>query len=257
MKSQQLLLTFLVLLAFTVYSQDEESNKTFKPKKNNLSFEVNFIPFSSSGPISIQGIKGRYFVSDKLAVNVHVNFSSDKINEEYPYKFEDLMVFDSEEGKTSTIGLGSGVEYHIFNSKRISPYFGIRLGYENKSASYKQTIHSYDYYIDGIISTELEAEGGWYGYQFVGYDQFGNPIYSYSVYQRGFSSIAAALVLGTDVYITKHFYVGVEIGLEYRSISKKEVIIKEDGNIEYKFPKTTDTSMGFVYNNAIRLGFWF
>jgi hypothetical protein len=75
--------------------------------------------------------------------------------------------------------------------------------------------------------------------------------------QRGYNSLKVNAVLGADVYIIKHLYMGVELGLGVNSIKYKEVVIKKDGNFDKKYPEATDFGFGLNFNNAIRLGFWF
>ncbi len=261
MKNKLFLFALSLIYTISIFGQDESNkNESFKPKKNNLSFEVNFIPFSSSGPISINGLSGRYFVSDKLAIKVLATYSHSNYNDETPLKLLDAMYFETEEAKTTTFGIGTGFEYHLFDFKRISPYVGATIGFENKSSSSSslEYTYEYDYQYDSyeVTEVETEVENAWYNQQIMGYDGYGNPIYGYSIYQRAYTAFSAAVILGADVYITKHLYMGIEIGLGFKNVANKEVIIKEEGNIEYKYPETKAFNSGFVYNNAIRLGFW-
>lgn len=255
MKNKLFIFVLSVICSVSLLGQNETNQtNSLKPGKNNLSFEVNFIPFSDNGPISINGLSGRYFISDKMAIKVLATYKHSKANDEIPIKRDDVMYFAKADAKTSTIGIGTGFEYHLLDFSRISPYVGAVIGFENKSSSSSRTDYYFRY--SEVTEIETEAENAWYNQQVVGYDGYGNPIYGYGLRERAYTAFSAAAVLGADVYITKHFYMGVEIGLGFKSVANKEVIIKEDGNIEYKFPKTKEFNSGFVYNNAIRLGFW-
>jgi outer membrane protein W len=261
MKNKLFLLLLSLFFAVSIMAQDENSNeKTFKPGPGNMTFEVNFTPFSSY-PISINGLSARYFVNNKMAVKLMVSMDNLKASDETPVKIDDLMYFDTEEAKANTFGLGAGFEYHLLEkSKRISPYLGLNVGYESKSSEYLKTENDFEYdYNTGeyeAVEIEIEAENAWINNYIAGYDGYGNPIYSYQISNRGYTSFTVAAVLGADVYITKHLYMGLEFGLGIQSTKEKEVILKEDGNVEMIYPEAKLFQSGFVYNNAIRLGFW-
>jgi len=256
MKTKLFLSLFLFAISFSLIAKDDNTNKNMRPKAGDKSFEVDFLPFSQDGPIRLTALRGRYFIQDQIAINLNINFSNKKLHNETPYVRDDYMLFDTEDAKTNVFGIGLGIEYHFLKTGRVSPYAGFQIGFEMKSSSYESLNNHYENYGDSFTTTETEIENAW-GYSQYGYDQYGNPYYYTGIQERAYNAFKANLVLGADVYILKHFYMGVELGLGYSNLNFKEVIVKEDSNIELKFPKATESNFGFVYNNAIRLGFWF
>ena len=81
---------------------------------------------------------------------------------------------------------------------------------------------------------------------------------SRNIGERAYQQFGANVVLGTDFYIVKHLYLGVELGLGYTSKTFKEVRTdskySEDDVI---YPEAKTTELGLNVNSAIRLGFWF
>jgi outer membrane protein with beta-barrel domain len=258
MKHLNLILSLIILFSVAVNAQDENEKSVITPSKGSLSFEVDFIPFSNSGPISVDAIKGRYFLNDKYAVRANFNFDSRKIHDENPSSYQNILVFDTQDGKYNVFGLGAGMEYHFLPDSRVSPYVGVNFTYEMKRANYEAITNVFQsYQTNEYTEVKTEVENAWSVLTIVGYDQYGNPRYSSQVQERAYNRIRAEAVLGADVYILKHLYMGVELGLGLNSTKYKEVIIKTDGNLETKYPETTDREFGLVFNNAIRLGFWF
>jgi hypothetical protein len=258
MKSNYLILSIILLFALAANGQENEQNATIRPGKGNVSFELDFLPFSSDGPIRMNALRGRYFISDRMAVNVNFSFDNRKIHNETPSSYGTGSLFDSEEAKFTVFGLGAGLEYHLLNATRVSPYVGLNVAYELKNSHYESVVNTYaGFPTTGYTELKTEIENAWSEYSMIGYDQYGNPVYSYGVSQRGYNSLKVNAVLGADVYIIKHLYMGVELGLGVSSIKYKEVVIKKDGNFDHKYPEATDFDFGLNFNNAIRLGFWF
>ncbi len=258
MRTKTLLLLLVLISSIVVNAQDEKQNNTITPSKGSFSFEVDFLPFSSDGPINLNAFRGRYFLNDKFAVNLNFNFDSKKIHHETPNSYQNNLVFDSEDGRYNVFGIGTGIEYHFLPDSRISPYAGVNFTYEMKSSNYESLNHIYGSYPDYTMAeVKTEIENAWAGTTIMGYDQYGNPIFSYESTERAYNSIKANVVLGADIYIVKHLYMGFELGLGINNIKYKEVIIKEEGNLESKYPEAKDFTFGLNFNNAIRLGVWF
>lgn len=258
MKSKNFLLSTIFLFSILVNAQEDDQQKMLKPSKGNYSFELDFLPFSSNGPINLNAFRGRYFINDKLALNVNFNFDHKKYHDETPVSYQNTLVFNTDDGKYSVFGLGTGIEYHFLNAHRISPYVGVNIAYEIKRSNYEGVENSYQSNPNsGIVETKIEIENAWRVYDIAGYNSNGYPYYRYFMNERAYNSIKANIVLGADVYLIKHLYMGVELGLGFNSIKYKEVIVKEDGNLDTKYPKAKDFTFGLIFNNAVRLGFWF
>lgn len=257
MKGKCLGTLVLIFSVFMVFAQEENNSNSFKPKTGNISFEVDFLPFSADGPIRLNAFRGRYFIKDNIAINLNASFDREKLHNELPYKYDDFMVFDTQDAKYNVFSIGTGLEYHFLNSKRVSPYAGIGFSFERKSSQYEDEVNKYNPYLNELETVSTDIENAWQTSRLIGYDQYGNPYYVPEISERAYNALRIQLVLGADVYILKHFYMGVELGFGYNNVAYKEVIVKQNENMEYKYPEAKDSHFGFVYNNAIRLGFWF
>ena len=257
--------SFLAFLAFIftvfVFGQNENENK-YRPSKNNFSFEVDFMPFNFDKPINLNTFRGRFFFNEKIALRVGFNFKNKKNYSENPADLnnDDIMMFNTIDEKYTVIGVNTGFEYHLLNSKRISPYIGIDFGFENKSsnATYEDVIEQYNYPNDYTYEIrKTEYENSWGGSVYVYDPNTGYLYFHEEPIERAYTKFSVNAVLGADIYIIKHLYLGFEIGLGYNSITDKEVEVKVDGNLENKYPKGKDGFTGLNANNAIRLGVWF
>ena len=243
-------ITFWVLFLFagSLVMAQHDTISRLRPSKNNVSVEVNFIPFSSDAPISIDGFRGRFFLNDKLAIRVGCNIATKKTYRELPTIYGSNTYLNSYDERYTTLGVTSGVEYHFLKSRRFSPYAGIVIGYENKTSrgvyNNATMVGSGSTYSYAMVKTEVanawEVSSGSGGYA-----------------ERGYSSFSGNLVLGADFYIIKHLYFGLELGIGYTSLVNKEIVVNVDGSLSTKVPKATESDFGINVNNAIRLGFWF
>jgi hypothetical protein len=237
----------LMCAGFALMAQDEAGNP-FKPSKHNFSVEVNFKPFSSENPISIDGFRGRLFLNNKLAIRLGCNFATKKVYEETPVEYNNTTYYNSNDEKYTVAGVSTGAEYHFLDSKRFSPYVGLIVGYENKTSKAVYEDAQADYtggtYTVKIVTTEFKNAWNYYGTQ-TGF------------LERGYSKISCNAVLGADFYLMKHLYMGIELGLGYNALIYKEIEINVDGVLETKYPKAKENGFAISVNNAIRLGFWF
>ena len=253
----------LVIVLFTLsgFTQSDNETPKFRPTKGNFSLELDFLPFSENGPIDLQSFQSRYFLSPQLALRTGFNFDRVKNTDEIPRVYQmngnDIMKFDKYEMDYTLYGITAGIAWHFFQDSRVSPYAGIDIGYEGKSAKYNDEINNYDYgYPSGefkVVKTEIE--NGW-GIGELVYDQWGNLVYTFAVNNRAYNAFKANLVAGTDIYIMKHFYAGLELGFGLTTIKYQEVTVKQDEVITLKFPEKTSSTFGLNFNNAIRIGFW-
>ena len=256
-------LTFLVFIfSLLLFAQNENSN-SFKPAKNNFSVEVDFMPFNLDKPINLNSFRGRFFLNEKMAIRVGFNFRNKNNYSESPADLnnDDVMMFNTIDEKFTVFGLSTGFEYHLLNSKRISPYIGIDIGYENKSSSsvYEDIIEEFNYPNGGYTyeTRTTEYENSWGGLVYI-YDPNNGYYYIHEgPVERAYTIFSVNAVLGADIYIIKHLYLGFEIGLGYNSKVDKEVEVKVDEKLENKYPKGKDNFTGLNVNNAIRLGVWF
>ncbi|MCK9270879.1 MAG: hypothetical protein RBR47_06265 [Bacteroidales bacterium] len=258
----KIITTIFILIASSGFAQSDSLTPKFRPTEGNLALELDFLPFSESGPIDLKSFQVRYFISPQLVLRAGFNFDRVKKDDELPRTFQhngnSIMKFNKYEMDYTLWGINAGLAYHFFDNTRVSPYLGIDIGYEAKAAKYNDEVNSYNsgYPSGEFVVAKTEIENGW-GINEVIYDPWGNPVNAFTVHQRAYSSIKANLVAGTDIYIMKHFYAGVELGLGMETIKYKEVTMKKDGVLKLKFPEKKDNTFGLNFNNAIRIGFWF
>lgn len=259
MKARKHLTLTVLLIAIANYvTAQEEQVKSIRPGKNNFTFEVDFTPFNSTTPVDLHGFRGRFFLSDKLAIRTGFNFDMKTNYEELPSERNGIVLFESDDEQYTVFGINTGIEYHFLPSGRVSPYFGAGIGFENKSshADYEDVVWdysgpSYSYYLQ-----KTEIENCW-----LGYELYYDPNYGYYFIEdftnRAYNKLSGFLILGADVNIVKHFYMGVELGLGVDLMTYKEISVKIDGEAQPTIPEAKETDYGLIVNNAIRLGFWF
>ena len=109
-------------------------------QKGNLQTSIDFKPFASNGLVfeGNTGVKVAYFLTDKDAVRVGLNFGTDK---------------KENENKTTDWSISLGYENHFKSYKNIDLYAGAEISYG--STSMKKTETSGDHTI------EVKARGGY------------------------------------------------------------------------------------------------
>jgi hypothetical protein len=147
--------------------------------------------------------------------------------------------------KTSfEISLQPGFENHMAGTDRLSPYWGAILDIGFKTSSEKKE-HSPGVTTAGGLADSVKVET------------------TTTTGKDGFFRIGAGLVLGTDFYFAKKFYVGAEcgVGLSYKMMSTIKVTETEVD--KPAAPATADQKQGSEFNfgptvNAkLRLGWNF
>jgi len=208
---------------------------------SGFSAEVNFNPLSvSNSPISLDYLKARMFLNENIAVRLGFELNSYSEDSKSVSNPGPNQIVQETKSSYFIFGLHPGIEYHIKGTDRLSPYVGAEINFSMKSAT--STITNYQ----NVSGESIKYDGGW--------DNAGttNPAYT----KIGFN-----IICGTDYYVAKHLYLGVEVGLGLSSTSYKDV------TTTYTIPNTTitptttpggsNTSVGVVYNSLIRLGWSF
>ncbi len=233
---KKFILSFAVvaLIAFSANAQE----KSFIPTSGDISLEVDFTPFGGA-PIQANFIKGRFFISDNLAVRAGILFTHEsyKDNWETPGAGVGGSVLTEEESAAGTeFGLFPGVELHIGDFNRVSPYIGAEFGFI--TGSYK-----YDY--SNSDGDEQSIKGF-------------DPISGNNAY----TSIGFNLIAGFDVYILNGLYMGAEMGLGLSTTSFKDVenaVTPAGGSTTTTTTENNEkySDIGVIFNPAIRLGWKF
>ncbi|MCD4698031.1 MAG: hypothetical protein K8S16_17540 [Bacteroidales bacterium] len=224
MKKVTFLTVAFVLFAFTIVNAQE----TFRPSANNFTAEVEFRPLSAS-PINLTYFRGRYFTSSNFAVRTGINiyFKNQKTE---PNEGKD-------ESKQSTflIGIYPGIEKHFGDMRRLSPYIGGELGIAYKTSKDTYTNNS------GASQVETVYNGAWSNGS-----------------ERGYFSLGLNFIIGTDFYLSKKLFMGIEMGFGLQSVFDSEVKIEQTGESDVTASeKASMMQLGVNFNSAIRLGYSF
>lgn len=235
MKKLVLILFATLWMAGTTFAQD-------RPIKGSWSTEVQINPFDQDGEtFSLDGLKVRYFVSDKDALRLKVSFKSTNSK----YTDEDL---DEETGSNNndlykyTMGnfsIDLGYERHFNLGKRLDAYLGGSIGLGKNFAStqidtYRKTISDNGRYITEYSSTGELKNGA--------ITNLNGNIDIFKAAERASFNVNAAIFAGLDCYIYKGIYIGTELGLgcsslkslkmEYDGTTSRETISNGNATIE-------------------------
>jgi hypothetical protein len=235
MKKLILSLLFVSAFAFIGFSQDDGS---FKPT-SGFTAEVNFIPANTSMPISMDYLKLRMFMSENLAFRLSFNFNMHKENFKNSPEGPSNLARETQ-NKYTVFGIIPGIEMHLGDLPKLSPYVGAEIGFFMKSS--KSKIDNYYNDVTNLYYT-LESEGAWWD---------GN-----TTSEIGYTQIDFNLLLGTDYYFSKHFYTGVEIGFGLTNTTSKEVKYSISGSETHTSPKQKAFDIGFKFQPSFRLGWAF
>ncbi len=224
-----------------------DSEQSLKPGAKSLTTELNVNPFNGQISLnnSLNQIKFRYFTSQDVALRFGFNVSridsANNVNNPYGTNSS----FNSDEKKSTTIGVNLGVEKHFKGTKRLSPYFGADLSITERSSSEN---------ISNNQSTTT-VTNAWY------YTYFSNNTTITSIQQPGYTRYGLNLFTGFDFYIARHFFFGYEFDYSISKTSWKDISIVSTPstgvNTGNSSIKNTNTTFGPNLINGIRLGYSF
>lgn len=238
---KKIVLAAMICLAFVGTTQAQ-----YKPEAGSFTTELQFTPMGnlvsnvntsglgiSGAPSPIFGLdlgfKGRYFISDNLAVRLTLGFGNTTLKEvDYNMYSDGKEYEDVLKTKTSNFVIAPGIEYHFAGFERLSPYVGAEFLFgtlTNKTDF--TTSHNADY-------TKTKQKG---------------------------TSLGINLVAGFDFYVYKGLYLGAELGFGYSSAKVKDTESEQQvgGVTTSVIPEDYDktTTIGFNCKPAIRLGWRF
>jgi len=231
---KKLVLSLLLVSALTIasYSQEKIDDGTFKPT-SGFTAEVNFIPANTSMPVSLNYLKSRMFLNESMAVRLGLDLGMYSVSStQMPTNPDD----PKEETQSSyfLFGLHPGIELHMGDLSKLSPYAGAEFGFATKSS--KTEITNYG----NQNNATYESKNVW--------ANGANP---------GYTEITFNLLLGFDYYFCKHIYCGAEIGLGVANTKYKEQeesITISNVTTTVKTPESKSMNMGVNFVPAIRLG---
>lgn len=252
-----LIFLFFMLGISVAYAQDTSSAVVQKPAKASWQVELNFMPWDTDiNKVGIDQLTIKYKVADRLSLRMGVRYSGEKQSKDQEHISDpNYYNVNKYESSQSLLGLMPGIEFHFLKDSRISPYVALEFLYLNKRSSYEKTTYS------SSQTMYLEIDGALYEEGLIG-----SSIMKAYDKDRAYKSLEANIILGTDVYICKNFYAGFEVGFSYGKTKYDAISIHESVYRSYdnktsvydrEIPKTTTTTTGIFYNNAIRIGVWF
>lgn len=223
----------VILLALAMIVFSGIAHAQYKPEKGDFTTELQFSPFNlsfneyeesfNSNPLSMDGLRLRYFFNEKLALraNIKFNYLSMKASEDIDKKGSDYWDMQYHQygeisSKKSVIDfrIAPGIEYHFGNFERLSIYtggevfFGLRNYRFNMDNDITYTSINTNNDVASVRTVfELESNSTW-----ASFSDYNNDIY---IEQRSSWILGAHLFLGADIYIYKGLYMGAELGLAY------------------------------------------
>ena len=207
---------------------------------SGFSAEVNFNPLSvSNSPIQLDYLKVRMFINENVAVRLGFQLNSYSEDDKSVYSPGPNQIVQETKSSYFIFGLHPGIEYHIKGTDRLSPYVGAEINFTMKSAT--STITN-----QGVVTGVTEKyDGAWDGTGTT------NPAYT---------MIGLNIICGTDYYVAKHLYLGVEVGLGFGSYSYKDITTTATAggaSTSVTNPGGSNFTLGVTYNSFLRLGWSF
>lgn len=222
----------------------------FKPAAGANNLELNFVPLNGK-PINLTYIRYRRFLSETTAfrLGVGISFSSNKADSVFASKIPSAVAGTTVKSGYKKTEMGwnirPGFEKHFTGTNRLSPYIGAELDLAGQSSK-EVTPTGTDTKDEFTIVTEKNKNKG------------------------GFFRLGVNLVAGFDCYITKHLYLGTELGFGFQmtkfSDYKKETayptsVVIPAGTYDPNNPEPasqgSEMNIGPNFNSAIRLGYIF
>jgi hypothetical protein len=189
-------------LSGTMFAQKATKENPFS-LEGQLSFNTSTLSFNAPS------LRMRYFLADDLAARVSLSINNSSTTDYY-YELADNKGGEGTEiNKSSLTMISLGAEKHFAGTDKLSPYVGADLvyGMGNNSAKWDK--------FDGLgYAADFTAAA-----------------------KAPVSMIGVNLVAGTDYYFAENFYVGLELGIGFQSMSEKA------GEFEFTTGGTTTTNL--------------
>jgi len=243
---KKLFTTSAVLLSMVTFTMAQDAASDFKPAGGANNLELNFVPLNGK-PIQLTYIRYRRFLNEKTAIRVGIGFSYSSSKADSVFNANITAGNTVSEGyKMTKMGwnIKPGFEKHFSGTNRLSPYIGAELDIAGQSSK-EVTPTGIDADDDFYIVTERNKNKG------------------------GFFRIGANVLAGFDVYVTKHLYLGTELGFGFQMVNYSDYK-KETEYPSSVTPQTPDPvgnpdpanqgkemNVGPNFNSSIRLGFIF
>ena len=230
------------------------------PTKGSFGTEVQFNPFDQNGQtFKLDGLKFRYFVTDKDVLRLKLGFNLDHSS----FKNEYTDEYDEQEYNAAlykySIGdfkLDAGYERHFNVAKRVSIYVGGSVGFTRHFASTKfeeTSNRSHNDFMGEITNGAILPGSG----------EINVDIENMlpAVNDRAYWGFNAAVFTGLDFYVYKGLYVGTEFGIGFHTnkLSKMtyEGMNENTRYHEFTTDDVTNTQLKTYIEPVLRLGWTF
>lgn len=232
-------------------------NGGIKPRKGSFATELNFNPFKGNLSLnnSLNQIKGRYFISDAVALRagLSINVIDSTFSSGNPYGAEAQII--SGTNKRTGLGINIGIERHFKGTKRLSPYIGLDLTWSKLSASQEMTTNG----------TTTTTKNAWLETQYRQVQYYNNGSYYYTVpyntlTNNAYTRFGVAAIAGFDYYVAKNLFLGYEFNLGYAQTSYKSPESETTGqtnNTDNFVHSKKKKEFGTSLINGIRIGYAF
>ena len=243
---RKLFTTATLFFAAYASSTAQDASSDFKPAQGANNLELNFIPLNGK-PIQLTYIRYRRFIGEKTALRlgIGISYSSTKADSIFASNLTANTNVKSTY-KMTKMGweIKPGFEHHFSGTNRLSPYLGAELDIAGQSSKEVTPIGT-DSADQFFIRTEKNKNKG------------------------GFFRVGANIVAGFDCYVTKHLYLGTELGFgfqmvnysDYKKTTAYPPSVKTPQNPDPNNPdpatQGSEMNIGPNFNSSIRLGYIF
>lgn len=227
-----------------------------KPEKGSVSAEIQVNPFDQNGrTFSIDGIKLRYFLNEKNALRLNVDFSGKSEKYSCTPKEEGYSYLSELKSRSNNLDINLGYERHFGVGTRFDFYAGGEVGLTRYFAKTTgKMMHGgteSDITILNAYLTQSDIPNG-------------IPLWERLLSaDRANIGFRAAALAGVDVYLYRGLYIGTELNFSVKHVKTKKLEatfmnyvageeITLDAEDEYK-----NTDFGFHIEPYVRLGWTF
>lgn len=203
----------LVFILFATLLMAGTTSAQNKPAKGSWSTEIQINPFDQDGEtFSLDGLKARYFFSDKDALRLKVSFKStsskftdEDSDEEIGRSFNNLYKYTK-----GNFSIDLGYERHFDLGKRLDAYLGGSIGIGKNFGSTKIEAYTKQK-INESTTHEASYSGELKNGAITNMDDDNNDIFSNA--ERASLNVNAAIFAGLEFYVYKGIYIGTELGI--------------------------------------------
>jgi hypothetical protein len=207
------------------------------PSAGSFATEVSLNPFTGTPLRLINGVRGRYFLSDKLAVRADLNLSyASSTAHTFTSAGITPVVEQIEKNSFFSFDITPGAEYHFATYNRVSLYAGasIVIGFDKASSNTTNA---------GLVSgVNTEVKGA---------SRVDN------INRRSGFNFGLQAFTGIDVYVYKNLYMGAELGYQYSMFKPSEVERTVGNTTVTEKDYELTSNLGFYILPAFRLGWKF